>query len=381
VRGRVVEMAIVVAAAAGCGGGVELTSVAWVWAGSQDTCANTYDRHLWCWGSNARSRVGDGSLLDRNAPVMPAGAPTDVSFAAVGATDACAVTHGQLICWGASSGGNGSIIGQGTADTPNPQGVVMDAVGEVGVGNGWRCVEKVDGSAWCWGSADSGRLGDGTGADSAVPVAVASLSSGVVSLLAADGGTYVLKDDGSVWGWGFISVPNLVNSSAPTPVAVVGADGAPLAGVAQIGGNDTRICALEADSRIVCWGQIPQDTPDPLHTYADTPVEVDAGDPSVRTVEIVVGVDSLCRLNARGAVQCAGRNDNGQLGDGTLTRRFTMAPVQGLSGRVLHIAGGDAHVCAMLEDLTLWCWGANMQGQLGAGDTVDSPQPQRVMFQ
>ncbi len=34
------------------------------------------------------------------------------------------------------------------------------------------------------------------------------------------------------------------------------------------------------------------------------------------------------------------------------------------------IAGGDYHVCALLDDATVKCWGANYAGQLGLGDTA-----------
>ncbi len=36
------------------------------------------------------------------------------------------------------------------------------------------------------------------------------------------------------------------------------------------------------------------------------------------------------------------------------------------------IDAGDAHVCGILEDDSLWCWGRNASGQLGTGDTSSS---------
>ena len=59
--------------------------------------------------------------------------------------------------------------------------------------------------------------------------------------------------------------------------------------------------------------------------------------------------------------------------------RFTMAPVH-LAGRATQLASGVFHYCAILEDKTLWCWGANSLGQVGVGNTVDQLRPAQVRF-
>src|SRR5262245_53116359 len=41
--------------------------------------------------------------------------------------------------------------------------------------------------------------------------------------------------------------------------------------------------------------------------------------------------------------------------------------------------GGDAHACAVRNDGSLWCWGANSLGQIGDGTVVDRPLPTHVM--
>ncbi|MEZ4296722.1 MAG: hypothetical protein R3B70_17275 [Polyangiaceae bacterium] len=44
----------------------------------------------------------------------------------------------------------------------------------------------------------------------------------------------------------------------------------------------------------------------------------------------------------------------------------------------MQVAVGNAHVCAVLSNGTLWCWGANDRGQLGAGDGAESASPVQV---
>src|SRR5437773_4375978 len=65
-------------------------------------------------------------------------------------------------------------------------------------------------------------------------------------------------------------------------------------------------------------------------------------------------------------VQCWGRNDDGQLGDGTRTSSATPVPVGGLTGAAA-VSGGFYHTCALLGDGTVQCWGQNYEGQLGNG--------------
>lgn len=95
-----------------------------------------------------------------------------------------------------------------------------------------------------------------------------------------------------------------------------------------------------------------------------------------------VGHGHVCVLMGNGTVQCWGANDYGQLGDGTTTSRVTPAPVPGLSG-VQAVAVGGFHTCALMADNSIDCWGDNSQGQLGDGTTavvVATPQPVQSGF-
>lgn len=84
-------------------------------------------------------------------------------------------------------------------------------------------------------------------------------------------------------------------------------------------------------------------------------------------VEVDTGSSHFCARRFDGSVWCQGDNALGQLGDGTNTRRDTLARVSGgLSFKSL--AGHDQdHNCGQVQDGRLFCWGNNWIGQCGMG--------------
>ena len=364
---RLAKLTLLLLVAAGCDDGISTSSVAWMWAGGQNTCVTNYDRNLRCWGST--QGVGDGAMFDRDTPVEPAGNLRDVGFMSI-ASGPCAITGGRLFCWSSFSGGDGSIIDQESGPLPTRQSVIVDPIVQVAGYVASRCVLKVDGSVWCWGFDIAYSLGSGMHENSRVPLPLKSLAGGVTAIHT----TYALRE-GSLWGWGPVTG---IDTALPEPTVMLAPD--PASGAQMIGVDGTMdlTCALRSDSRVWCWTS---SEPNALGLTAGAgPTEVDVGSPSPPVVEIAVGPVSLCRLDQAGGVQCAGQNAHGQLGDDTTTDRTAMAPVVGLPGPAIHVAAGDKHVCALLDDRSLWCWGANSVGQLGVGDRSDRLRPARVHF-
>jgi len=74
-------------------------------------------------------------------------------------------------------------------------------------------------------------------------------------------------------------------------------------------------------------------------------------------------------IAATGQVFAWGRNDAGQLGDGSSSGSVSPQPVLGLE-EVVDIAAGGRHGLAITADGLLWSWGANDAGQLGDGTTA-----------
>ncbi|MFL5493623.1 MAG: RCC1 domain-containing protein [Gemmatimonadales bacterium] len=89
------------------------------------------------------------------------------------------------------------------------------------------------------------------------------------------------------------------------------------------------------------------------------------------------GSDYICGVTLAGRGFCWGRNDHGQLGDGTTTNRRT--PVLVGSGLVLaQVSAGLRHTCAVTSGDRAYCWGSNEWGQLGDRTTTERLLPVAV---
>jgi alpha-tubulin suppressor-like RCC1 family protein len=170
------------------------------------------------------------------------------------------------------------------------------------------------------------------------------------------------------WGWNdYGQLGNGTNLGSAEPVAVVGLSSA--AGSLAVGGAGGRhFCALLESGGIKCWGandygQLGDNTFDSRNTA----VYVSGVISGVRALS--AGSWHTCALLDEGAVRCWGRNDSGQLGDGTIEHSSVPGFVTGLGSGVYDIAAGGFHTCALLNSGGVTCWGSNIVGQLGGGAT------------
>jgi hypothetical protein len=269
---------------------------------------------------------------------------------------------------------------------------------------------KSDGTVWAWGSNMNGRLGDGTEFERWEPVQ--SLITDVIAIGPEANFSLALKSDSTVWAWGNNNYGQLGDNTTTerhTPIQTWVIDK-----VVSISGGVVHSLAAKSDGTVWAWGgndygQLGDNTTIERHIPVQTNILNDV-------VKVVSGdcLHSLA-ITSNGTAWAWGRNNLGQLGDGTTIDRHEPVKVQGLSevedvaaGRnfsmalrsdgtvwvwgtigainsplpcsvdisdVIAIGTGCWHCLAVKSDGTVWAWGANSFGQLGIGSYVSQPKP------
>ena len=135
-------------------------------------------------------------------------------------------------------------------------------------------------------------------------------------------------------------------------------------------------CAVLEGGDIKCWGRNASgelgNGKSGEGEKETSPVAVDLGG---KAVAISLGYKHSCAVLENGQVKCWGKNLYGQLGTGNTTNlNIPSAPIN-LGGKAKAIFLGDNHSCAVLENGEVKCWGRNNSGQLGTGNTTSLNTP------
>jgi alpha-tubulin suppressor-like RCC1 family protein len=347
-------------------------------AGAGHTCAVLEDGTVQCWGWNPNGQLGNGTEIDSSLPIAVTGLPGKAEAIAAGDQHTCAlIADGSIVCWGANASGqlgNGSRLH--TAIPVKVNRLSSPAV-RISAGGAHTCALLEDGEVECWGDDQSGQLGDGGKDNQTEPVVVSGLKGGVERIAAGASHTCAGMIDGRILCWGWNTEGQLGDGTAQgrrLPSAVSGfADGT--AAVA-VGWSNT--CALQLlTGGVKCWGlnstgQLGNGAP------ADSSSPVDVSGLESGRISIAVGGGHACAVSGTGGVKCWGRNDHGQLGNGTDANQRTPVDVAGLPEEVVAVAAGKDHTCALTAGGGVKCWGSNEFGQLGNGSAADSSKPVEV---
>ena len=337
-------------------------------ASGTNSLALKSDGSVWAWGRGDKGQLGDGAFIDSNTPVRVGNLNCVTAIAAGSNHDLALRTDGSVWAWGGNTRGQ---LGDGPAANADKPVAVMglgSGVVAIAAGDETSFALKSDGSVWAWGRSDRGQLGDGNTSDSAIPVPVSGLSTGVAAIAAGDDFSLVLKTDGSVWGWGN-SFSGQLGTITDQPLLIPTAVHGLAPGVKAISAGEGHSLVLKADGSVWALGK---NTSGELGngTTRDASVPTRVVGFASGAIAVASGTDDdSLALKSDGSVWAWGWGAACQLGNGSSDDRHLATPVTGLRSGVTAIAAGSGGGLALKSDGSLWAWGTNNHGELGDGVT------------
>jgi alpha-tubulin suppressor-like RCC1 family protein len=267
-----------------------------------------------------------------------------------------ALTSEAYVAWGANVG-DGS-----TARRPIATKLSFDKgkLTSLAIGAKHACAVFDQRSAYCWGDGAQGQLG------SDVPQALAATAAGVAGI-EGDGAVRVAVGREHTCLW----TEHRVRCFGQNAEGQSGGLGDVRYGrVVSVAAGEAHSCVAWSEEDpakkpargVTCHGRAPAAPPEPILVDAD-----------VRA--LVAGANHTCAVLADGSLHCWGRNDAGQLGDGTTNDTTRPTVVHEISG-VRSLALGTRHTCvAQMATRTIACWGDNRHHQLANGTVAPSVRP------
>ena len=321
------------------------------------TVALTPDGTVWCWGSNLKGELGDGTTTTRNYPVKVQGLSGITQVVAGNRRTFALTSSGTVWAWGDNTNGQ---LGDGTSGNQRAtpvqvvglSGATMIATGDDHSGNAvqnlaiksdgtvWKWGQSItlqqvvglssissitvdeshgvavqsDGSVWTWGKNSAGQLGDGTTVDHPSPQKLNPLS-GVVNVVTWFGHNFALKVDGTVWAWGQNDSSSVLGNGGTTnvlsPIQLPN-----LSNIVGLSTNDYATLGFKADGSLWGWGNNLSGLFGDGSSSHATAAQLTA----LSSAKIgSVGQSFTVLADANDVVWASGSDSLGQLGDGTLT--------------------------------------------------------------
>ena len=353
-------------------------------SGQERACTVTTDDSIYCWGASGYGSLGVGYTppnpqLTPIPVAKPAGMTGEVTTVAQGWYSICAVSGGDLWCWGRNNYGQLGINNTTSQIAPvrvhnigTHAGRPVTDVASHPYSESFCAV--ADGDAYCWGRNTYGQLGNNTTTTRLTPTAVTKqagqlagktvtkvvnvtairIQDGQISQPDGSGGVctpgnrhcYVqsyscaLTTDGQMYCWGANRYGQMGQGAWTTtnqlvPIRVLGALNGKV--VRDIAGSYRTACALttEPDSgnRLYCWGGNQSgagglghnngcdNTPAFQAICSPQPVVMQTPGLANQYIDsISAGVNRMCAIT-QGVSFCTGLNTHAQIGDGTTTNR------------------------------------------------------------
>ncbi|MBA3394971.1 MAG: hypothetical protein H0T89_20155 [Deltaproteobacteria bacterium] len=295
-------------------------------AGHDQSCALDGSA-LACWGGDELGDVGNGAAGATAVPFAIT-APSAAWIAVDAREHTCAIDSGNVAyCWGSNARGKLGDPNLGTTSLVDSPHLVDGPTRYTSIstgGNHTCAIEQTTSNVFCWGQNNTGQLGDGSEVTRAAPAAVET--SGAIATYAASTittgylHTCAIQADAALACWGFNSDGQLGignTTSRRFPAKLDRTWRAVTAGTRHT-------CGIDTAGQLACWGandlgQLGDGST--VGRAVPTPIRAD-----LRWKAVDAHGAHTCAITEDDALYCWGSNLQGQLGDGTAWRT-SFAPV------------------------------------------------------
>ncbi|WP_141731573.1 RCC1 domain-containing protein [Oligoflexus tunisiensis] len=136
-------------------------------------------------------------------------------------------------------------------------------------------------------------------------------------------------------------------------------------------------CFIDGMSEVYCWGDSESGAlGSGAVASSSVPLKVTSTDVTGKIIELSSGSYHNCVINAQGEVYCWGSSTriNSEPQSVAAVTEPTRIHFPNNS-KISNISSGHYHTCAVSEEGQVYCWGINVSGELGSGDTESSIVP------
>lgn len=382
-------------------------------AGGAHTCARYHSGIVRCWGRNNVGQLGLGNTSNIGDTELPSSVVSHATIVGeakqivMGSAHTCALMKtGLVYCWGDGQYGqlgyhNTLDVGGGGPVTSAGFVSLAGAAVRLAAGGDHTCAVMSTGNVICWGRNNHGQLGYGhpltqNAGDNEFPYESGNVSINspgqnftVKDLALGASHTCALLSNDSVKCWGYNAYGQLgyesssVNNNGllvPSSVGFVEVGGP----VQKVIAGENHTCALLKTGGVRCWGRndLGQLGNGTWQHFSDTEVwdgdgqAVNFNDVNLQVVDIAAGANHNCAVVGGGGVRCWGQGVNGKTGYGDQNPRNVPGVNLNLGGNsAARITAGAEHSCVFLTTGTVRCWGQGTFGQLGYNSSQNLSLP------
>lgn len=281
-------------------------------------------------------------------------------------------SDGSLWAWGHNTHGQ-----LGISKTSQP---ILKPI-QVGNEKKWRIVNasevnsfgiKTNGTLWGWGHNLHGSLGIGSVEIQLEPIQIGTDSNWKEIFTGCGFHCYAIKNDSSIWAWGFNSNGQLGDNSLKNIIEPVRFDKNKEWSKISVGFDHS--IGLKFDGTLWTWGgnshgQLGIGTN--INEIKPKQIGIDTN-----WLDIAAGFGSNLALKKDGSLWAWGHNNNGQLGDGTnISKNIPIQIGNEQNWSKIYIRSS---AYAIKKDGTLWAWGDNYNGNLANGSVINENIPKQI---